>query len=207
MKHAQSPIMDRIAKIENCVLGGFVLDDRGNWVSIADKQSSEEDFLVRLEAGRVLHNGHWVTFENAKKPVGPQPAHSSGPVAETDDHYPPETKSIHFQTVEPGSADVSSYATETGLIVIGTTAETVQPRAFQSETKPGMDALSGEDVATEPKGKKSKRMPAFVPPSIPTWEKDESRQKNRALIIGGVILAAIGIAVIALIVLQVVRLP
>jgi hypothetical protein len=29
MKHAESKMMDRIAEIENYVLGGLVLDDRG----------------------------------------------------------------------------------------------------------------------------------------------------------------------------------
>lgn len=254
MKNANAKMMERIAEIENIVLGGFVLDDRGTWVSIADKKSSEEDFLVHLEAGRVLHNGRWVTFADANKTAAPPanlvaeeetashplpaagatdnayppetallnlppaanqhpaslPAKTTGEEGPDSGLYAPETKSIQIQPDMPlpeeaNGDDVSSYTMETGLFVVDRSQSAKQPR--QSETRPAIAAPS-EDAPTAspaPVGKKTKSMPVFIPASIPTWEKEESRQKKRGFIIGGIVVAAIGIAAIAVIVLQVVH--
>jgi hypothetical protein len=239
MKHAESKMMDSIAEIENYVLGGLVLDDRGKWVSIADKKASEEDFLAHLEAGRVLHNGQWVKFTDAKTLPGPELPASFTPVVpeeETSLHalpgavqndsyppetvvvtiapaavrlskasgadeaamgqYPPETKAMDIQSSANNAADVSSYAMETGLFVIDRSSNA--PQAFQSETKPTMAVQPAE----APLERKTKSMP-LVPPSIPTWEKEETQQKKRTLVIGGIIVAAIGIGAIAVILMQV----
>jgi hypothetical protein len=212
-KQADSKMMDRIAEIENCILGGFVLDDRGNWVSITDKKTSEADFLVHLEAGRVLHNGQWVKFADVKKLSPPQHRAAFAPVtseektlfhpapaaAPPDNGYPPETKAIQTQPLAPETSEnndnaISSYAVETSLFVIDRSIEAAH--GLQSETKPALA------VQPAPAGRKTKNM-RLVPPSIPTWEKEETQQKKRTIIIGGIIVAAVGITAIVVIALQV----
>jgi hypothetical protein len=214
MEHANSKILGRIAEIENFVLGGFVLDDRGNWVSIADKRASEEDFLVHLEAGRVLHGGQWVHFEDVKK--APARAHTdapdvpslagSSPVPIPEDEpdsgeYPPETKAIQvlppvLEIEETAVDPASGYAPETGLFVIDhpLDAGPVHPLHQELEKNPE------EPPAMETK--ETKRIPAFAPPSIPSWEKEESRHKKHILIIGGVIVVLAGIIAIVAIMMQ-----
>jgi hypothetical protein len=254
MNNADTKMTSRIAEIENRVLGGLVLDDRGNWVSIADKKASEEDFLAHLEAGRVLHQGQWVNIADAKKasPVRqPNPPFAHNPeMEETSFHpapavgpsggippettllktaqpatnrpdstspeitseqeetaigqFPPETKSIEIQFQGTGKGDSgfddpSSYTMETGLFVVERPPVTSPLR--ETEAKIPVTAQS----STAPAERKTRGMPVFVPPSIPTWEKEESRQKKRTLLIGGIIAAVVGIAAIAVIVLQVVH--
>jgi hypothetical protein len=237
MINANVKMMDRIAEIENCVLGGFVFDDRGNWVSISDKKASEEDFLAHLEAGRVLHNGQWVKIADAKKgpsaPAAPPadnnyppetvvvtftpaapPQHPEPLPRKTSEEetsivpYPPETKSILVQSPAPQQSEisddaVSSYAMETGLFVIDRSVETDLSQTLQSETKPAMAVQPAETPVPAPAERKTKTMPVFVPPSIPTWEKEESRQKKRTFIIGAVIVAVTGIAAIAVLLMQI----
>ena len=232
MENANSKMMGRIAEIENCVLSGFVLDDRGNWVSIADKKALEDDFLAHLEAGRVLHSGQWVQFADVKKsspaPLRPQPANAAPETKETafypkaapvppatvtlkanqqgvvavPDHageeetsvglFAPETKVIELSPPlhERESAledPESGYAMETGLFMVDHSNNVSVPPPAQ----PG------------PAERETKRALVFVPRSIPTWEKEESRDKKRGYIIGGVIIGIIGIAAIVVIVLQV----
>jgi hypothetical protein len=223
MENANSKMMGRIAEIENRVLGGLVLDDYGDWVSIADKKASEEDFLAHLEAGRVLHDGQWRNFADAKatpvvapavipvdylkseKNVLNRPSARTVQNAAKDDEtafhrhraedgeFPPETKMSRIQPPtemeETDSGDVSNFALETGIFVV--------ERSYEAAPTP-----EPPQAATE---RKTKSIPAFVPRSVPTWEKEEPGNKKRPLIIGGIIVAIVGIAAIVLIVLQVVH--
>lgn len=226
MEHADSKIMGRITEIENYVLGGFVLDDRGAWVSIADKKASEEDFLAHLEAGRVLHEGKWLKFEDKKKssahqqteapyttpPVAPPvapPVHQREnqvvPAMEEETAaglYPPETKAIQIQSpvseIEETTIDpASGYAPETGLFIIDHSQETAPFHPLYQE-------LIKNLPETPPKTtRETKSLPALAPPSIPSWEQEESRHKKLTLIIVGIIVVVAGIAAVAAIMLQV----
>ena len=66
MKQSFVKMMNRIAEMENCILKGLVLDEHGNWVSIADRKAVEEDSLAHLSAGQVLFEGRWVSFTEVK---------------------------------------------------------------------------------------------------------------------------------------------
>jgi len=66
MKQSFIKMMNRISEIENCILKGLVLDEHGNWVTIADRKAVEEDSLAHLAAGQVLFEGRWVNFTEIK---------------------------------------------------------------------------------------------------------------------------------------------
>ena len=158
MKNANSKMMDRIAEIENFVLGGFVLDDRGTWVSIADKKSSEEDFLAHLEAGRVLHNGRWVTLAEARTPAALPHAPAAHRVApeETAVHtvppvtgapeYPPETALLNLSPAAnqgpPSLPGKTTEAEEAGLYAPETKSIQIEPSI------PGTEQADGNDVSS-----------------------------------------------------------
>lgn len=57
----------RKKNVEENVLKGLVLDEKGNWVTIAEKVERERDFLQHLEAGEVLFDGKWVQIGDLKK--------------------------------------------------------------------------------------------------------------------------------------------
>lgn len=59
-------MMNRIAEIENHIMKGLVLDEHGNWITIADRKAVEDEFLEQLWAGRVLHEGRWVSIAEVK---------------------------------------------------------------------------------------------------------------------------------------------
>jgi len=54
-------------KIKQNVSDGLVLDEKGNWVTVAEKVERERCFRMHLEAGEVLHNGNWMKISEAKK--------------------------------------------------------------------------------------------------------------------------------------------
>jgi hypothetical protein len=66
MKQSFVRMMNCIAEMENCLLRGLVLDEHGNWVSIAERKAVEADSLAHLSAGQVLFEGRWVTFTEVK---------------------------------------------------------------------------------------------------------------------------------------------
>lgn len=150
-------MMDRIAEIENFVLGGFVLDDRGTWVSIADKKSSEEDFLVHLEAGRVLHNGRWVTFAEARTPGAALHAPVAHRVAleESADTVPPVTGALEYPP-ETALLNLSPAANQGPPSSPGKTTEAEEAGLYAPETKsiqiepsiPGTEQTDGNDVSS-----------------------------------------------------------
>jgi hypothetical protein len=53
--------------IKKKVLDGYVIDEKGNWVTINDKVERERNFMIHLEAGEVLHNGKWTKITDVKK--------------------------------------------------------------------------------------------------------------------------------------------
>lgn len=63
--------------IEENIAKGLVLDEKGNWVPIAEKIEKEKNFLKHLEAGEVLNDGQWMPI-NFLKEDNPKP--SSGPL-------------------------------------------------------------------------------------------------------------------------------
>jgi hypothetical protein len=67
MKHSFVKMMNRIAEMENCILKGLVLDELGNWVTIADRKAVEEETMAHLSSGQVLFEGRWVNFPELKK--------------------------------------------------------------------------------------------------------------------------------------------
>jgi hypothetical protein len=71
MQKSSVKMMSTISEIENHILKGLVLDEHGQWIPIADKKTVEEDFLAHLSAGKVLHEGRWVTIGEAKSAKAP----------------------------------------------------------------------------------------------------------------------------------------
>jgi hypothetical protein len=62
--------MDEIIKIvEENILKGLVIDDKGKWVTIHEKIERENKFITHLEAGEVLNNGRWIPIEEAKRKI------------------------------------------------------------------------------------------------------------------------------------------
>lgn len=61
MKH------QNINTIEENIAKGLVLDEKGNWVPIAEKIEKEKNFLKHLEAGEVLSDGQWVPINFLKE--------------------------------------------------------------------------------------------------------------------------------------------
>ena len=57
MKQSFVKMMNRIAEMENCILKGLVLDELGNWVTIADRKAVEEETIAHLASGQVLFEG------------------------------------------------------------------------------------------------------------------------------------------------------
>ena len=57
---------DCLAELEGYVVNGYVLDDEGQWVTIAGRKRVEEEVLAHLVSGRVLHAGHWLTFDEVR---------------------------------------------------------------------------------------------------------------------------------------------
>ncbi len=53
--------------IEENIAKGLVLDEKGNWVPIAEKIEKEKNFLNHLEAGEVLNDGQWVPIDFLKE--------------------------------------------------------------------------------------------------------------------------------------------
>jgi hypothetical protein len=54
-------------KMKKNVLNGLVLDEKGHWVSIAEKVEYERSFLMHLEAGEILCDGKWVSIHDLPK--------------------------------------------------------------------------------------------------------------------------------------------
>jgi len=54
-------------KIKRKVLDGYVIDEKGKWVTINDKVEHERRFMIHLEAGEVLHGGTWTKITDVKK--------------------------------------------------------------------------------------------------------------------------------------------
>jgi hypothetical protein len=60
------------SRTEKNVLNGLVLDEKGHWVSIAEKVERERSFLMHLEAGEILSEGRWISIsELSKKAASP----------------------------------------------------------------------------------------------------------------------------------------
>jgi hypothetical protein len=53
--------------VKKKVLDGYVVDEKGNWVTINDKVERERSFMMHLEAGEVLYNGKWTKMTDVKK--------------------------------------------------------------------------------------------------------------------------------------------
>jgi hypothetical protein len=54
-------------RIRNAVYNGYVLDDAGEWVPIAQMLAKEREFLSHLEKGEVICDEQWVSLAQAKK--------------------------------------------------------------------------------------------------------------------------------------------
>lgn len=76
-------------KMKKNVFNGLVLDERGRWVSIAEKVEHERSFLMHLEAGEILCEGKWVHIHDLPKkvanPTGVDPLLCVGAVTELDE--------------------------------------------------------------------------------------------------------------------------
>lgn len=53
--------------VKKKVLDGYVIDEKGNWITINDKVERERSFIKHLEAGEVLHDGKWTKITDVKK--------------------------------------------------------------------------------------------------------------------------------------------
>lgn len=54
-------------RIRNAVYNGYVIDDMGKWVPIAQMVEKEREFLQHLERGQVIMKDEWMSFEEARK--------------------------------------------------------------------------------------------------------------------------------------------
>ncbi len=54
-------------EVRKKVIDGYVIDEKGNWVTINDKVERERSFMMHLEAGEVLYDGKWTKIADAKK--------------------------------------------------------------------------------------------------------------------------------------------
>ena len=65
------------SKTEENVVKGLVLDEKGNWITIAEKVARERVFLKHLEDGEVLYDGKWTKLDEkggkapSKSPIDP----------------------------------------------------------------------------------------------------------------------------------------
>jgi hypothetical protein len=48
------------------IVSGFVLDDQGLWITLAERKKVEAEVLEHLMAGRLLQGGRWMTFDEVK---------------------------------------------------------------------------------------------------------------------------------------------
>ena len=116
MTAAADPIAERLSQLEEFVVSGFVLDDNGNWVPMAELRKIEEDVLNQLCAGKVLHEGQWLTFDEVH---AAQSANNAAPPSESapmPDIAPPETQEEEtrvFQTPEEETRDFQAPQEET----------------------------------------------------------------------------------------------
>ena len=58
--------INRIRVFEERVASGFVLDDFGNWIPLAERKKIEKEVMAQLVAGRFLHEGRWLSFDEVK---------------------------------------------------------------------------------------------------------------------------------------------
>ena len=58
--------IDRNRAFVERIAAGFVLDDAGTWVPLAEREKIEKEVLAHLVAGRLLHEGRWLSFDEVK---------------------------------------------------------------------------------------------------------------------------------------------
>lgn len=62
----ESKTTDRIRAFEERIISGFVLDDFGTWIPLAERKKVEEEVLAHLADGCLLHEGRWLGFDEVK---------------------------------------------------------------------------------------------------------------------------------------------
>jgi hypothetical protein len=82
---------DRTRIFEERVCAGYVLDDAGTWIPLADREKVEREVVANLAEGRILHDGRWLTFAEAKSAHAQ--ARASAP--------PPEEEREETRAIEP----------------------------------------------------------------------------------------------------------
>ena len=123
--------------IEELVYSGKVMDDRGNWIPIAQQLRKEKKFLGHLERGEVYIDGRWVTMPGLLRRTSP--AIQTSPEATVEEETtiaplmsPEETVSFSTETIFDIPADHLHISPKSiSDITIRTPEETV---SFSTET-------------------------------------------------------------------------
>ncbi|MBN1128735.1 MAG: hypothetical protein JXA71_07095 [Chitinispirillaceae bacterium] len=222
-------IMNTISEIENHVLKGLVLDEHGQWIPIADKKAVEEDFLAHLSAGKVLHEGRWVSFAEAKSAKAPTeiattmmetataapdalpeaPGFASDPIEET-------RNGMNSPVAPLSDLEQTAFPPETKTVIIEpshdtplVSSEEVDPfsgyapetGAFMVEHSEGDHAEPREDDP-EPANRTTT---SILLPTVSSWEQSARKGRLKILVFGGIGVALAGIGAILLLVFQIAR--
>jgi hypothetical protein len=116
-------------RIEQKVYSGMILDEHGQWITMAEKINKELLFLENLEAGKVLWNGQWLPihealsqFSEKRKKKQTEPIDSSNNnkdyvnipfppetviVECLDKDFPPETTAISIEENSNNKIDIT----------------------------------------------------------------------------------------------------
>jgi hypothetical protein len=206
-------MMSTISEIENHILKGLVLDEHGQWIPIADKKTVEEDFLAHLSAGKVLHEGRWVSIGEAKSAKTPteiatpvleipfsesrsgQPEQQPVLSGRENPEFPPETKTIHYDQPVDRVSDLNSaasidplsgYAPETGAFMV--------------------EQVDDNQPDLESKGEPANRSTtSLLLPTVASWEQSARKGRLRILVLGGIGVILAGIGAILILVFQLAR--
>lgn len=104
-------------RIRELVYAGNVLDEHGNWISLAEKINRERTFLSHLEQGEVLIDGLWTRIADALQPESENTPQTDKALAPNPDIVPPdcaleETISISSDALESATKGAASRKNE-----------------------------------------------------------------------------------------------
>ena len=135
-------------EIEKHVAEGLVLDDHGQWITIARKIEKEKVFLSHVENGDILIDGKWIPISQAVsiKKAGSAHSHTdepnvnqSGDLPEVaaDGSFPPETVYAEIDYQPESIETETDFPPETAILTIEENTSTGQ-KSFQGDLPPSI---------------------------------------------------------------------